>query len=86
MKRSLDQLIQVEPDICHGQPCFAGTRVLVSDILELLEAGVTPAVITSKKYFPRLTHNHVRAALHFAAEYAKHQEYLPLERPAQTGR
>ena len=33
----LDKLIQVDPEICHGQPCFAGTRIMVWQVLEMLE-------------------------------------------------
>lgn len=73
---SLESLIQVAPTVCHGQPCFAGTRILVSDILELLEAGVSPAEIVSRKYFPRLTLRHIQAALHFAAEQLKNREFV----------
>jgi len=28
--------IVVDPKICHGKPVFKGTRVLVSDVLEML--------------------------------------------------
>ena len=72
----LDKLIRIDPDICHGQPCFAGTRIMVWQILELLEAGISPTEITSAKYFPRLTHDHIRAALHYAAEQFKNREFF----------
>ncbi len=71
MPQSLEKLIEADPDVCHGQPCFAKTRILVSDVLELLEAGVSSGDIVSTKYFPRLTHTHIRATLHFAAEQLK---------------
>jgi len=76
MKRSFEKLITIDPDICHGQPCFAGTRIMVWQLLELLEAGVSPTEITSKKYFPRLTPAHIRAALHYAAEQFKNREFV----------
>lgn len=56
--------ISVDSDICHGKPCFKGTRVMVADVLELLEAGQPFAEI--KSAFPRLTRAHVQAALRFA--------------------
>jgi len=74
--RSLERLIEVDPDTCHGTPCFAGTRIMVWQVLELLEAGISPAEIASKKYFPRLTPNHIRAALHYAAEQFKNREFF----------
>ena len=33
--------IQVDPDILGGTPCFAGTRVPVSTLFDLLERGRT---------------------------------------------
>ncbi|MBI4323549.1 MAG: DUF433 domain-containing protein [Candidatus Omnitrophica bacterium] len=75
MKNSREKLIQVDPDICHGKPCFAETRILVSDILELLGAGIAPTEITSK-YFPRLRQAHVRAALQYAAEQLNNREFV----------
>ena len=73
---SLDKLIRIDPDICHGQPCFAGTRIMVWQVLELLEAGIRSSDVTSRKYFPQLTAEHIRAALHFAAEQLKHREFV----------
>ena len=81
----IEQYISVDPQVQHGKPCFRGTRIPVYVVLELLEGSVSPDAIVGHDYYPELTLDHVRAALHFAAEYAKNQEYLPLERPAQTG-
>ena len=73
---ALEKLITASPAICHGQPCFAGTRIMVWQILELLEAGVSVDEMTSRKYFPRLTPKHIQAALHYAAEQFKHREFV----------
>ena len=72
----LEKYISVDPLIQHGKPCFRGTRIPVYVVLELLEGGVPAQEITGKDYYPDLTLDHIRAALHFAAEYAKNQEYL----------
>ncbi len=32
--------IITDPRICHGKPVFKGTRVLVSDILEMLAENI----------------------------------------------
>lgn len=70
------EFISVNPAVCHGQPCFQGTRIMVWQILELLEAGVSVSEITSPKYFPQLTPQHIQAALHFAAEQVKNREFV----------
>ena len=72
----MDELISVDPAVCHGQPCFANSRIMVWQVLELLEAGVSTEEIISPKYFPRLTREHIRAALHFAAEQFKNREFV----------
>jgi len=67
--------ISVDPEVQHGKPCFRGTRIPVYVVLELLEGGTSAEQILGQDYYPQLTKNHIRAALHFAAEYAKNQEY-----------
>jgi uncharacterized protein (DUF433 family) len=39
--------ISVRAQVCHGKPCIAGTRIMVHQILELLEAGKGFAEIRS---------------------------------------
>lgn len=34
MRTALGRYIVVDSEICHGQPTFRGTRILVSDVLE----------------------------------------------------
>ena len=71
------------PEICHGKPVFEGTRVMVWQILELLEAGLTAKEIYSG--YPTLPIGAVEAALHFAAEQIKGVSYVPFNREtAQT--
>ena len=72
----MNDLISINPEICHGQPCFKGTRIMVYLILELLEAGVSPKEITSRKYYPSLKQKHIRAALHYAAEQLKNRQFI----------
>ena len=78
----LQKFLSVNPDIHHGKPCFRGTRIPVYIVLELLEGDLRPEEIVGKDYYPELTLEHIQASLHFAAEYAKHLEYLPFEKPA----
>lgn len=69
----IEDYITTNADICHGQPCFKKTRIMVYLVLELLEAGETPEQII--RSYPSLTKHHIKAALHFAAELIKSEEY-----------
>ena len=41
MKRTaLGRYIVADPRICHGQPTFRGTRILVADVLEQIASGM----------------------------------------------
>ncbi|MGQ3685244.1 MAG: DUF433 domain-containing protein [Candidatus Loosdrechtia sp.] len=62
----MDNRIEVNPDICHGQPCIKGTRIMVYIIIELLEAGLTHDDIT-KDYYPQITKDDIKQCLHYAS-------------------
>ncbi len=34
------RFIVADPKVCHGKPTFRGTRLLVSDVLELVASGM----------------------------------------------
>ena len=38
--------ITVDPEICHGKPCIAGPRVLVTTVLDNLASGLDSEEIT----------------------------------------
>lgn len=40
MTRSLGRYIVADTEICHGKPTFAGTRILVADVLEQVASFV----------------------------------------------
>lgn len=61
--------ITVDPKVCHGQACIAGTRVLVTVILDNAAAGLTPQEIV--RSYPSITTDSVRAAMCYAAELTK---------------
>ena len=63
------EYISVDSDVCHGQACIAGTRVMVTVILDNLAAGLTVEQIVES--YPSVSTDAVRAALHYAAELAK---------------
>lgn len=38
--KNLGRFIVVNPAICHGEPTFCGTRILVADVLEQVANGM----------------------------------------------
>lgn len=68
--------ITADPRVCHGKPCLAGTRVLVSVVLDNLAEGLTAEEIAAE--YPPVTVADVRAALAYAAALAREEELVPL--------
>lgn len=64
-KTAINTYIVVDPDICHGKPTFAGTRIMVWQILDALAHGET--IDTIIEDWPSLTPDHIKAAMEFAA-------------------
>jgi len=75
IKMNEDRII-VYPKTCHGQPCFKGTRIMIYLVLELLEAGISPKKIISD-YYPNITLKDIQAALHYAVNLIKNEEFVP---------
>ncbi|MEK6542856.1 MAG: DUF433 domain-containing protein [Elusimicrobiota bacterium] len=65
--------ITADPGVCHGKPCFRGTRVMVSAVLEMLAAGATTREIGEA--YPRVTKKSIEAALFFAAQSLEHTQF-----------
>lgn len=63
------ELITVNPEICHGQACIKGTRIMVSVILDNLADGLDIKEI--EKSYPSLTRDAIRASIHYAAELTR---------------
>ncbi len=57
--------ITVDPEKCGGRPCIRGMRIRVSDILDLLSAGLTREQILLE--LPDLELDDVEAALKYAS-------------------
>jgi uncharacterized protein (DUF433 family) len=66
-------LISVNPGIHFGQPCVAGTRITVANVLELIEAGVPMHEIVGE-YYPDLTEEQVKACVRYAIEVIQNEE------------
>lgn len=61
--------ITADPEICHGKACIAGTRVMVSVVLDNLAAGFGSEEIL--RSYPSLSRESIRASLAYAAELAR---------------
>jgi uncharacterized protein (DUF433 family) len=59
--------IEISPDIMDGKPIVRDPRIPVELVLRKLGAGLSPEAILVDH--PRLTHDDIRAAQAFAADY-----------------
>lgn len=62
--------ITSDPGKLGGRPCLRGLRIRVSDVLDLLAAGLTHAEILAE--LPDLEAEDIKAALAFAAKRVDH--------------
>lgn len=69
------ELISVDPNICHGQACIKGTRIMVSIILDCIAAGLSEQEILAE--YPTLPAAGISAAAAYGAALAR-EEVLPL--------
>ncbi len=76
--------IIANPQICHGKPVIAGTRIMVWQILELLETGKTREDVYSA--YPSLPKGSIESVLHYAAERAKTEMYVPFIKETANSR
>jgi len=66
------ELISVDPNVCHGQACIKGTRIMVSVILDCLAAGMSERDILVE--YPTLIVEGIRAAAAYGAALAREIE------------
>lgn len=64
--------ISTDPKICGGKPCFRGTRIPVSVVLNYIGAG--DSMDTVLENYPDLTRNHILEAIRFAAHMVNFEE------------
>ncbi len=72
--------IVCDPEILVGKPTIKGTRISVELILGWLANGWTFEQILES--YPHLTQEDILAALAFAAERLREEDYIPLPRIA----
>jgi uncharacterized protein (DUF433 family) len=58
-------------DVCGGRPCIRGTRMRVSDLVDLLAAGASREEILAD--FPYIEDADITAALNYAARSVDHR-------------
>lgn len=67
--------ISIDTQVCHGKACIAGTRIMVSVILDNLAAGESEESIL--RNYPSLKVDDIHAAIAYAAELAR-ERVVPL--------
>lgn len=72
----MNSRIEINPNICHGNPVIRNTRVLVSNILADLAAGQTYQYIIEN--YPNITKEDIVAVLDFSSELMQF-ETIPFE-------
>ena len=65
--KTLGRYIVVDPAICHGEPTFRGTRVLVADVLEQVASGMAWEAII-EEWRGTLTRDAIAEAVRMARE------------------
>ena len=70
MSQSLLDRVTIEPGKCGGRSCIRGSRMRVSDLLELLSHGATIDEIVAD--YPALERDDVLAAIAYAALQTSH--------------
>ena len=81
MRKSLGKYIVLDSSICHGQPTFRGTRILVQDVLEQVASGMDWDVII-EEWRSSITKAAIREAVRLAsAALVVHKDELA-QKPA----
>jgi uncharacterized protein (DUF433 family) len=82
----LGRFIVADPRICHGQPTFRGTRVLVADVLEQVGRGLDWETII-EEWHGSVTHDAIAEAVQLASQaLLKHaNEFIVASSSSCTG-
>ena len=70
MRVEINKYIVADSEICGGTPTFKGTRIMVWQVLEMLEAGMPIEEILTDFQTP-LAREQIKAALHYASVIAR---------------
>lgn len=80
MKVKINNYIVADSEICHGKPVFKGTRIMISDIIELVAAGEKIEKILQS--YPSLKKEMIAEALQYAARLVRGERYVRFKLPA----
>jgi uncharacterized protein (DUF433 family) len=72
----LEHIMNIDPEILGGEPCFNGTRVPLESVVDNLGAGYSIEEILSD--FPSLTEEHIRAVQQWELTLARKAAGLEL--------
>ena len=71
---TLNDRIEMDPDVMLGKPVIRGTRIPVELILRKLADGATETDLLDA--YPRLAREDIQAAIRFAADTVSHEEIV----------
>ena len=79
MTQTLSRYIVADPQICHGQPTFRGTRIFVADVLEQVASGMAWDTIV-EEWRGDITKEAIAEAVRLAREsLLEHTDELVME-------
>ena len=64
--------ITITPGLCGGRPCIRGMRIRVSDVIDLLNSGLTHEEVLDE--MPDLERDDITAAVQYAALHPVERE------------
>ncbi len=77
--KTIGRYIVIDPEICHGKPTFRGTRIMVSQILEMVASGMAWRTII-EQYHSSITKEAIAEAVSLAGKvFSEHAQEYALE-------
>jgi uncharacterized protein (DUF433 family) len=76
--------IEINPKVMMGKPVIRGTRLTVELILRKLSEGAGEEDLMEA--YPRLTREHIQAAIRYAADTLAHEETIILSSTKRVAR
>lgn len=78
-RQLLGRFIVADPEICHGKPVFRGTRIFVSDVLEMVAEGLAWETII-EQWHQDITKEAIAEAVKLSSEaFFRHADEFVLE-------